>query len=215
MFCIRKRRPSHLRNRNLLLVHYWQHNDCWLRYGVMRARRIKLIILAAAVTILGIVLAVRRVRSPDFICRRALEGIQNKDAQLLLSLADDEEVRTLHLTEAGVYKVLNATVWKVEIPKLTATRDPQSPDDVAKWRVLGYPRPFDILAIGSPDRGWKLNLSLLLFTCCYGAARDDSYWDQWHLLETEAGIAGTLDGYGSTYRLRDGRLVPARQARGQ
>jgi hypothetical protein len=108
--------------------------------------------------------------SPVAVKNKAVHALETGNAKLLCQLADPEELAKLNLTPANTGQFLRRTLWREGYPKLIEKRRSISPVDEAIW-IFNFQHEkrtykmtdFAIEVIDDPQKGWKLNLSRILW----------------------------------------------------
>lgn len=113
------------------------------------------------------------LRSPDYISRRAMAALQQRDGLALVALADPDEVRRLGIHPAAVSGLLTELMGTGG-RRPTSIRRRKMRDDLVVWEVHipanGANARHDRLlipVIDDPRAGWRLNLSFMLRSLCY------------------------------------------------
>lgn len=144
------------------------------RKGVTQKRyRRPLLISVTAIIIFLVGFKFLSPPSPETIRDRAIVAIEREDAEELCRLADPDEVERLHLTPAIVSNFMHETLWR-ENPLIQARIDKntQTPNDQSIWEVhWANEKPdtlkFVVPVIDDQKKGWKLNLSFMLYSACW------------------------------------------------
>lgn len=138
--------------------------------------------------------------SPEQIRDRAVAALERVDASYLCGLADREELRRLSLTAQAVAGLLTDAGWRVG-RKRPRFESAQQPSDLATWKVAFSTsdpdeRPVVVSLIYIPKAGWKLNLSVLLWSVTHQARPRGGGGALYRELARKYGILGvrTYDG---------------------
>lgn len=113
--------------------------------------------------------------SPGTIKDGAVRALGSGDTVSLCRLADPAELSRINLTPDVVRSFLDETVWRHGYPRVARVDHAgPTPVDQSVWRVnLANDRPdagrLYITAIDDLHRGWKLDLSKLLWDSCWWA----------------------------------------------
>lgn len=160
-------------------------------------------VLSASVLLATVLALVHRAASPDSRRDDAISALETRDPEMLVRLADPEEVATLKLTPEKVRGLLNHTLWQPETSKHgTITRVPRLPADQSLWEAHFTGTHSGILRvivpiIDTPGIGWKLNLSMMLRSSCFWAVGRADGPGLYRRLAKEVGIAGLREQNGN------------------
>lgn len=145
---------------------------CQKRSTLRDRRTLTLACVAAALACL-VVYKLFAPPSPEAIRDRAIAALEKGNAQELCRMADAEELQRLHLTPANVADFLHQTLWKENtLQHARCVQITQTPNDQSIWEVhWANEKPgtlhFIVPIIDDPHKGWKLNLSFLLYSSCW------------------------------------------------
>jgi hypothetical protein len=173
-----------------------------------RRIRVGLASLTVLLLVAVIVFLAFRPLSPERIRDSAITALEQHDTATLIRLADPEEVKRLNLTEKTVSEILYKTLWQ-EPPLKNASvgKLARNPVDEDVWEIKWASEPHDKkyhLAIDVLDNqtiGWKLNLSYILWGCCWRHSQGPSGMREYVTLAREAGIPGTRQQAGNYVNL--------------
>ncbi len=144
--------------------------------------------------------------SPDEVCLRTIRALESHDANALTALAHPEELHKLNLSAESARAVLADTLWNDGYSgrhRLSVYQHLR-PDEVM-YETKPEPgssekanTPLYITALDSPDKGWRLSLSQLLYYACFRryAAVGDAR-SEWRAIKGKYGILGIQQSDGS------------------
>jgi hypothetical protein len=136
--------------------------------------------------------------SPDAVCARTVRALETGDVEALIRLADREEIGKLNLTPGAVEGVLRETMWRNGYPRFRKTeRNRPTPEDVAQYEIfyVGIPENMTdsqswVIVLDTPDRGWKLVLSQVLWDACWRKRGGKEGAQEYIRLARKYGITG-------------------------
>ena len=149
--------------------------------------------------------------SPEAIRDRAIAALEKRDAQELCRLADAEELQRLHLTEATVAEFLQHTLWNESaLQHARVDKVSQTQDDQSVWQVHWASEKSETLSqvvpiVDDPHKGWKLNLSFLLYSSCWRKEKGKEGMRTYLQLAQQYGIEGERI-QGGQYKSMDGLM---------
>jgi hypothetical protein len=133
-------------------------------------------------------------RSPEQIRNRSLAALERNDASSLCNLADEQELHKLSLSPDNVSAYLNEIGWKPG-NALDPFERVRQPVDLATWKVANKSaapgaKPIIISLIDTPPQGWKLNLSILLWSMAHHMDSSGHGGAVFRRLARKSGITG-------------------------
>jgi hypothetical protein len=163
-----------------------------------------------------------RPRTPEMVCADAVHALIDGNAKSLVSLADPDELARLNLSEDAVRTFVGEILGRgrSELTGKFSLHQRQYADSFV-FEINREGRTTDksispllINVLDSPDKGWKLNLSLLLYyLCLIRSANTIEATERWNSMRDRHGILGTRqnDGRYTSYTPRTSDVIPVGQ----
>lgn len=134
--------------------------------------------------------------TPEQIRDGAIRALESGDAAALCRLADEEELKRLHIDASKTEAILKATLWQNGLPSranviLFAAKPLDKRSWLVEWKGMTKANGmFGITAVDDRNVGWKLVLSDLLNSGCYWVRPGRDGGKLYKTLALEHGITG-------------------------